>query len=73
MAEPTEEDIRAVNANRGLPESVLLELTELDAFAIQRGCRFSEQRKAASAARLRCIQLRREHGLGRFDKLRREG
>lgn len=66
----TEEDRRAVRANRGLKEHVLLELTELDAGAIARGCRFSESRRVDSARRLRCIVLRRKHGLGLFEKLR---
>lgn len=66
----TEDDCRAVRVNRGLKEHVLLELTELDAGAISRGCRFSKSRMQASTDRLRCIQLRKEHGLGLFDKLR---
>lgn len=69
----TPDDCRIVRSWRGLSAPVLLQLTELDAQAIARGDRFAEQRKQASADRLRCIELRKEHGLGLFEKLRMPG
>jgi hypothetical protein len=67
----TDQDRLCLNRYRGLPEKIMLELNDLDEHAIGRDCRFSEKRRQQIPDRLRALELRRAHGLGPLDKLKR--
>lgn len=67
----TREEQLTVARWRGLKPHVLLEFNALDQKAIDAGrCRFIELRRCLIPDRLRCIELREQHGLTIFEKLR---
>ncbi len=69
--EERERDRVALNRWRGVPVHVLHEFNELDRQAIARGVQV-ERREASMAERLLVEDARRRHGLGDFDRLRKE-